>query len=135
MAIGAMTLVLTGAATVKAGATEFVPHVIKPPRPGAEGNTVPSMVWLHDVNADGRVDLVASHIAWMDKPGFVHPYVAWYPGPDFQCEHVIVSKESFGPNCRVYRFVMFDVDGDGKQGPHRTRLSAAQQRQPLVSLP
>ena len=22
---------------------------------------------------------------------------------------------TFGPNCRVYRFVMFDVDGDGKK--------------------
>ena len=112
--IATMAMVI-GAVPVQAGLPQFAPHVIKPPRPGAEGNTVPSMVWLHDVNADGHMDLIASHVAWMDKPGFVHPYVAWYPGPDFQREHMMISKESFGPNCRVYRFVMFDVDGDGKQ--------------------
>lgn len=102
---------------IKEGKTaypSFAIHVIKPPRPGTEGNTVPSMVWLHDVNGDGHVDLIASHVAWMNKPGFVHPYVAWYPGPDFQGEHIIVDKESFGVNSRVYRFVMFDVDGDGR---------------------
>ena len=63
----AMVLLLISAAAIKAACLTFVIHVIKPPRPGAEGNTVPSMVWLHDVDADGRVDLVASHVAWMDK--------------------------------------------------------------------
>lgn len=115
LAVGIATLLLTGVATAGTNEPKFAPHVIKLPRPGANGNTVPSMVWLHDVNADGRVDLIASHVAWMDKPGFVHPYVAWYAGPDFRREHVMISKESLGPNCRVYRFVMFDVDRDGKQ--------------------
>ena len=34
---------------VLAGELTFIPHVIKPARPDAMDNTVPSIVWLDDV--------------------------------------------------------------------------------------
>ena len=62
-------------------ADQFIVHAIKPPRPGADGNTVPSMVWLDDADRDGRVDLIATHVAWMTAKGYVHPYTALVQGP------------------------------------------------------
>ena len=103
----------SGLAQTCPGADDFIKHAIKPARPGADGNTVPSMVWLDDVDGDGHLDLIATHVAWMSAKGYVYPYTAWYKGPGFRQEFVIVDKNSFGPKCRIYRFVMFDVDGDG----------------------
>ena len=63
---------------MRADELTFLPHVIKPARPGAKDNTVPSMVWLDDVDGDGQVDLIACHVAWMTEKGHVYPYTAWY---------------------------------------------------------
>ncbi|MEA2062213.1 MAG: VCBS repeat-containing protein [Gemmatimonadota bacterium] len=109
-------LILSSMFSLALGAEiEFVKHTIKPPRAGAQGNTVPSMVWLEDIDSDGQIDLVASHVAWIDEEGYVYPYTAWYKGPEFKKEYIIVDKNSFGPDCRIYRFVMYDVDGDGRK--------------------
>ena len=91
----------------------FEQHTIKTPRIGPGKYTAPYMVWLHDVDNDGFPDIIATHLAWLDK--FVHPYTAWYKGPDFKKEFSIINKKSVGENSAIYRFVMFDVDGDGRK--------------------
>lgn len=91
----------------------FKQHIIKKPQINVMENTVPGMVLLDDVDLDGVLDLIVSHVSW--KANYVHPYVAWYKGPEFREEHIIIDKESVGENSRVYRFVMYDVDGDGKR--------------------
>jgi len=104
--------VLPDSATAGRG-TCFRTHTVKPPRPGPAGNTVPSMVWLEDINRDGYLDLLSTHTSW--QPGFVHPYTAWYEGPEMSREHVIIDRTTVGKNSRIYRFVLFDVDGDGRK--------------------
>ena len=100
----------------------FKKHVIKPPRPTTKNNTVPSMVWVHDVDGDGQKDIVASHVGMgtlygPPSDGADHPYVAWYKGPSFTQEFIMIDKNTPGQNgnSRIYRFVMYDVDKDGKK--------------------
>jgi hypothetical protein len=71
------------------------------------------MVWFEDLNNDGFLDLIASHVSWEEK--FVHPYVAWYKGPLMDDEAVIIDRSTVGRNSRIYRFVLHDVDGDGRK--------------------
>ena len=69
---------------VHAADTIFTKHIIKPPQTEPTINTVPNMVYLHDVDDDGNIDIIASHVSWEKK--YIHPYVAWYKGPDFKEE-------------------------------------------------
>ncbi len=54
----------------------FKKHVIKPPRPTTKNNTVPSMVWVHDVDKDGKKDLIGQGY----QP--FHNGNKWYKCPD-----------------------------------------------------
>ena len=98
---------------VHAADTIFTKHTIKSPQTEPTINTVPNMVYLHDVDDDGNIDIIASHVSWKKK--YIHPYVAWYKGPDFKEEIIIVDNKTVGINSRIYRFVLFDVDQDGKK--------------------
>jgi hypothetical protein len=91
----------------------FEQHTIKTPQADQEKNTVPCNVCIHDVDNDGVVDIIATNIGWFDE--HIHAYTAWYKGPDFKKEFIIVDKNTVGENSRVYRFVMFDVDEDGRK--------------------
>ena len=91
----------------------FEKHVIFSPKVEPGDNTVPDMVDIHDVDNDGYVDIIAVHVGWGGD--YVRPYTAWYKGPDFKKEFIIIDKNTVGENSRIYRFVMFDVDGDGRK--------------------
>lgn len=92
----------------------FVMHVLKKPQPGMTDNTAPQMPWLEDVDNDGNVDILVSHIYWWNNKAMT-PFVSWYKGPTFDIEYVIIDKDVVGVASRIYRFVMYDVDRDGKK--------------------
>ena len=96
----------------------------KPPKPITKDNTIPNMVWVHD--GDGQKDIVASHVGWSKgeklSDGADHPYVAWYKGPSFTKEFIMIDRNTPGlnENSRIYRFVMYDVDKHVKKPPRPT---------------
>lgn len=93
--------------------TCFKKHTIIAPQAEPAKNSWPHMVWLHDVDNDGNIDIIASHVSWGKE--YVHPYVAWYRGPEFEIEYIILDKTTVGRNSKILHFVMFDVDEDGKK--------------------
>ena len=93
-------------------ASDFIMHTIKPATIDPLKNTVPNMVVLHNIDADDHLDLIVSHVGWKKSP--VHPYVSWFKGPHFKKEYTIIDKSTVGKNSRIYRFVLHDVDKDGR---------------------
>jgi len=99
--------------TVHAEIPSFVEHKLDDIRSNG-GNSWPMWLAIHDVDVDGHKDIIVTHIGgWWD--GDVYPYTSWYEGPDFRKEHVMIDKNipRIGLACRIYSFVLFDVDGDG----------------------
>lgn len=95
------------------GVPSFDMHTIIPALFTPSNNSWPHDVKLVDINDDSYIDMVVSHVSWGDP--FIHPYVAWFSGPLFKNEYIIIDKQTYGTNCKILHFVIFDVDGDGKE--------------------